>query len=106
MSDILTDEARQRAEWRGRLAEALLRRDHDDEILMEMLSEGLHKAHQEGIEDAAVVCEEIARVLPSGDVGEAFGVAARSLRKLAEQNRRDHEEVRAAIPLVPPALPT
>ena len=84
---VVSDEIRQKAEWRARWCSDILSHKFDDETLSEMLIAGLDKAHSEGVLDAAEICQRIA----DGDANERWrnvaSIIARSLRDLDRRNR-------------------
>lgn len=76
----MSDDATQRAEWRIRLVRALVNREHDTETLLAMLEAGLDKAHSEGLQDAAFICQRIAdSAAPARSVATAVAAAIQDL---------------------------
>lgn len=85
MQSVVLDEITQKAEWRGRLFRALLRREHDDETLLAMLEAGLDQAHSDGLQDAADVCQGVADA--KSDSKRVASVLANAIRELDRRNR-------------------
>lgn len=77
----ITDETQQKADWRGRLCADVLSNFHDEETKSELLMAGLRQAHEEGLADAAYICECVARDGPrtTRDTAQVLGDAIRQL---------------------------
>lgn len=88
MTDLsqLDEHSQQRWEWQKRIIEAVLDRKFDDETIVIMLIQGFHQAHQEGISEAAQICEEVAAVAPIGEYKRVATTLGESLRELVRRN--------------------
>lgn len=84
----VTDELRQKAEWRARLIEDVIRRRFDDATLESMIEAGLSQAYSEGILDAAEMCQSVAHNVSEAPKKQTAAVLARCLRQLNDMNRR------------------
>lgn len=82
-----TDEIQQKAEWRSRLMADVLSSAHDDETRCELLEAGLHQAHSEGVEDAAEICDGIARQTSSPQIRAVAETIAKALREYDNRNK-------------------
>lgn len=84
MSETIPDEVVQKAEWRARLMGDVLSNMHDDETRAAMLEAGLAQAHEEGLLDAAYICDEVAKTRPNAAI--VASVIAKAIRDLAARN--------------------
>lgn len=96
------DEVDQRIAWRHRLAEAILKRQFDDETLLAMLDAGLSQAHAEGLLDAAEICKGVASVPANRRVASAL---ERAMRNLIELNKKTRAEVEHPTGIEPVSSP-
>lgn len=83
----IDDETQQKAEWRGRLMADVLSNMHDEDTRAELLEAGLHQAHSEGVEDAAVICDRIAHHAESREARKVAYIIAKALRDYDARNK-------------------
>lgn len=89
------DEIQQKVAWRGRLAEAIILRKFDNETLLEMLAAGFHRAHSEGLQDAAKICRRVAdRTDQSSIVQQTASILLDAMIDLDRRNALTHEKSR------------
>jgi len=75
-------------EWRQRLSAAVLNDQFDKETLLDLIEAGWSQAHCEGLQDAADVCDGVARAPTiSNERRRAAAVLASSIRELERLNR-------------------
>lgn len=88
MNHAQAEQLQQRAEWRARLMADVLSNMHDDETRVQMLFAGLEQAHQEGMSDAADICDGLAVAKPgTRDATVAF-VISNAIRALCRLNQK------------------
>lgn len=82
----LNDKSQQSLDWRMRIISAIVRREFDDESLVEMLIAGFHQAHSEGLHDAAHICREVAKKESARFVASRL---ERAILELDSLNKKD-----------------
>jgi hypothetical protein len=89
----ITEDMRQKAEWRARLTVAIASRKHDDATLVAMLHAGFEEAFSEGMQEAASLCDLLCE---GGSInsqrGHTLRVTAKAIRELDAKNRAGRTE--------------
>ena len=88
MTKELSEDRQQRVAWQVRLITDVILKNHDDEILVEMLFAGFKQSFADGLQEAANFCDEIVKTSLDPNIKKVGSLFRDSIKELDKRKMR------------------